>query len=110
MQRTLPSFWSLLTLANGPSERQYKFRFGGQKNLTSEEWEFVDHERRRRAVLGKRTVVCLNDEPLPPERVDRGVARSRKNGSAGAKKRTPNCKSPCSQCLRRGTIAYPSLK
>ena len=98
-----------LISANGPSERQYKFRFGGQKNLTGEEWEFVDHERRRRATLGKRTVVCLNDEPLPPERVDRGIARSRKNGSAGAKKRT-TCKPPCSKFLSRGAIAYPKLK
>ncbi|KAK3293096.1 uncharacterized protein B0H64DRAFT_403502 [Chaetomium fimeti] len=63
------------------TERQYKFRFGGRKNVTSDEWDFVGRERQRRAALGKETIVCFRGEPLPAERVDRGIARSRKHGS-----------------------------
>lgn len=63
------------------SARQYKHRFPRLKNVTGEEWAYIDDECQRRAALGKQTVVCLHDQPLPPERVNRAIARSRKDGS-----------------------------
>ncbi len=82
------------------SERQYKFRFGGQKNLKDEEWEFIDRECQTRAVLGKATVVCLNGEPLPPERVNLAITRRSRKTALGpshhgrVEKRKPSGKAP----------------
>ncbi|KXX76215.1 hypothetical protein MMYC01_207884 [Madurella mycetomatis] len=61
--------------------RQYKHRFPRLKNMREDEWAYIDEECRRRAALGKQTVVCLHGRPVPVERVNRGVARVRKNGS-----------------------------
>ncbi|SPQ27190.1 1571e770-a987-4de7-8883-52fcf4d277bb [Thermothielavioides terrestris] len=74
-------------------ERQYKYRFGRLKYVSSDEWALIADELRRRAVLGKKTVVYLQGQPLPMERVSRGIARSQKKGSASrVQKRTADTK------------------
>ncbi|GAB1317713.1 hypothetical protein MFIFM68171_07923 [Madurella fahalii] len=64
-----------------PTARQYKHHFPRLKNVTGEEWAYIDDECQRRAALGKQTVVCLHGQPLPPERVNRGIARTRTDSS-----------------------------
>lgn len=59
------------------SERQYKYRFPGLKNVKEDEWAYIDEEMRNREALGKQSLPCLHGQPLPPGRVTRGIARVR---------------------------------
>ncbi|KAH6623191.1 ankyrin repeat-containing domain protein [Chaetomium tenue] len=63
------------------SDAQYKHRFSGCKNLTTEEWMYVDNQIERRAELGKQTIVCFNGRELLPDRVSLACSRARKKGS-----------------------------
>ena len=66
-------------VANSHRERQYKYRFPRLKNISEEEYAEIDDECRRRAALGKQTTVRLHGHPLPPERLQRGISRVKKN-------------------------------
>jgi len=59
------------------SERQYKYRFQGLKNVKEDEWVFIEEETRKRDALGKPSVWCLHGKPLPQCRITRGTARVR---------------------------------
>ncbi|KAK4457279.1 ankyrin repeat-containing domain protein [Cladorrhinum samala] len=57
------------------TERQYKHRFRGLKNVKEHEWRYIDSEIQRRAALGKGSLPYLYDRPLPASRVNRGILR-----------------------------------
>jgi hypothetical protein len=59
------------------SERQYKYRFPGLKNVKEDEWAYIEEEIRSRAAVGKPSLPCLHNQPLPMSRVSRGIARAR---------------------------------
>lgn len=50
------------------SERQYKYRFPGLKNVKEDEWAYIEEEIRSRAAVGKLSLPCLHDQPLPMSR------------------------------------------
>jgi len=68
------------------SERQYKYRFQGLKNVKEDEWVFIEEETRKRDALGKPSVWCLHGKPLPQDRINRGTARVRAVKSGVTKK------------------------
>ena len=70
---------NLTTLMTRNSERQYKYRFHRLKNVSEDDYGDIDDECRRRAALGKETVVCLHGRPLPLDRLKRGINRVQKN-------------------------------
>src|SRR5947209_1794897 len=47
------------------SEAQYKRRFPRLKNVTNEEWAYIDAEYELRAAFGKQSTVYLLGRPLP---------------------------------------------
>jgi hypothetical protein len=55
--------------------RQYKSRFPKLKNVKAEEWIWIGQEMQHRAALGKGSEPYLHDNPLPPDRVVREIAR-----------------------------------
>ncbi|KAK1756770.1 ankyrin repeat-containing domain protein [Echria macrotheca] len=59
------------------TERQYKYRYPGLKNVKEHEWAYIEQEMRSREALGKQSLPCLHGQPLPPGRVSRGIARAR---------------------------------
>ncbi|KAK4446190.1 ankyrin [Podospora aff. communis PSN243] len=59
------------------TERQYKYRFPGLKNVKEDEWAYIEEEIRSRAAIGKLSLPCLHEQPLPMSRVSRGIARAR---------------------------------
>ena len=73
----MPGHLTMLTTRN--SERQYKYRFHRLKNVSEEDYGDIDDECRRRAAIGKETVVYLHGRPLPLDRLKRGIDRVQKN-------------------------------
>lgn len=74
------SFFQMHTPASqltSSSERQYKYRFPGLKNVKEDEWAYIGEEIRSRADAGKLSLACLYKQPLPMSRVSRGIARAR---------------------------------
>ncbi|KAK4162974.1 ankyrin repeat-containing domain protein [Cladorrhinum sp. PSN259] len=57
------------------TERQYKHRFPGLKNVKEDEWRFIASEFDRRTAAGQQSMACLHNRPLPPSRVARGLLR-----------------------------------
>ncbi|KAK0701992.1 hypothetical protein B0T26DRAFT_757957 [Lasiosphaeria miniovina] len=57
------------------TERQYKYRFPGLKNVKEDEWAYIEEEIRSRDALGKLSLPCLHGQPLPPGRISRGISR-----------------------------------
>ncbi|KAI8714822.1 hypothetical protein NCS52_01203100 [Fusarium sp. LHS14.1] len=60
------------------TERQYKHRFSRLKNVTAEEWIWIDQEIQRLAAIGKKAEVYLLGRRLPADRVKRETARHRR--------------------------------
>jgi hypothetical protein len=73
----LLSFFGHVSNLTISSERQYKYRFPGLKNVKEDEWAYIEEEMRTRDALGKSSLPCLHGHPLPPGRVSRGMARVR---------------------------------
>ncbi|KAK4223250.1 ankyrin repeat-containing domain protein [Podospora fimiseda] len=78
------------------SERQYKDRYNGMKNIKSEEWRYIAEELDRRSVLGEQCSVYLHGRKLPWSRVYQSIARVRgtkhrvtKPSSIESKRRNP---------------------
>ncbi|KAK0617014.1 ankyrin repeat-containing domain protein [Immersiella caudata] len=71
------------------TERQYKYRFPGLKNVKEDEWAYIEEEIRSRAAAGKLSLPCLHDQPLPMSRVSRGIARARIARSGITKQSSP---------------------
>ncbi|AEO71820.1 uncharacterized protein THITE_2133112 [Thermothielavioides terrestris NRRL 8126] len=68
-------------------ERQYKYRFGQLKYVNSDEWALIADELRRYAAPGKKTVVYLQGQPLPMERI---LAKRKPLDAARITFRTPS--------------------
>lgn len=63
------------------SESQYKHRFGGLKNVTGDEWVYINAQCEHREALGKKTDIYLGDQRLSSKRVTLARSRVRKNDS-----------------------------
>ncbi|KAK3995721.1 ankyrin repeat-containing domain protein [Cladorrhinum sp. PSN332] len=62
------------------SERQYKHRYKGLKNVKSEEWRYIADELGRRSALGEQCSVYLHGRKLPSSRVTQATSRVRGTG------------------------------
>lgn len=50
--------------------------------MKAEEWIWIGQEMQHRAALGKESQPCLHNKPLPPNRVDREIARHKNKAPA----------------------------
>jgi hypothetical protein len=76
------SCWIIKLTTQKSSARQYKSRFPKLKNVKAEEWIWIGQEMQHRAALGKESQPCLHNKPLPPNRVDREIARHKNKAPA----------------------------
>lgn len=57
------------------SEKQFKKKFGGYKNVSFEEWKEIIPRVQKRALEGKESEVFLCGRPLEPKRLKLGINR-----------------------------------
>lgn len=67
--------FSLLLTRRTFSERQFKSKFGGLKNLRASEWKAVIHYIRRRESQGIASVVYLSGKRLKLDSTTRAIRR-----------------------------------
>jgi hypothetical protein len=65
------------------SEKQFKTKFGGYKNISFEEWKEIIPRVQKRALEGKESEVFLCGTPLGPKRLKLGINRYSSKIQAG---------------------------